>query len=387
MSAKTRYVFNQGGTWSGKTYGELQKEILIALNRKVHTSCMSESYPHLRMGMIKDFLEIMIKENLFDKSNWNKTEASYTFPNGSVIEFFSADNSAKVHGGRRDRLLANEIQNMPFEIFRQASMRTKEQITADYNPTSVFWAMEKYLENPAYSNELTYIHSTYKDNPYIPAEVLNDILIMAENDPNFRRVYIEGLPGTIEGLIFPDFEIVDELPSEYKWRCDGQDYGFTNDPSTHIIGVLAHGAIWYDEVFYEKGLVNLPNKDYPNQRSIVGLLQENKIPKTQLIVGDSAEPKTITDIRNAGYNIKGALKGTDSVIYGNKTVKSYPIKVTKRSLHLIHELRNYKNKYDKINDKYLDQPVDAWNHCIDPMRYLVSEMTKNPYMNYSGSII
>ena len=373
VRAKKRYVFNQGGSWSSKTYSEIQKEIIIANKRVVNTGLMSESVPHLRMGMIRDFQNIMIDEGIFDTNAWNKTEGIYTFPNGSIFEFFSADNAGKVHGGRRDRLLVNEMNHIPFEIFRQASMRTKEQITGDYNPKARFYGHTVYIENPAYNGQVDFIHSTYLDNPYIPQEVLDDMFAQAAGDPNFEKVYLKGEIGSLEGLIFPKFELVDEMPKEFKWRCDGEDYGFT-DPTTHISGMLSHGSLWFDEVFYEKGLVNLPNLQNPEIKSIVGLLQENEIPKTQLIIGDSAEPKTIKDIKNAGYNIKGAVKGADSINYGNKKIKSYPIMVTKRSLHLIEELRNYQNVYDKTLGIYLDKPVDKWNHCIDPARYLVSEM-------------
>jgi phage terminase large subunit len=376
VDAKKRYVFNQGGSWSSKTYSELQKEIIIAQKRVVNTGLMSESVPHLRMGMIRDFYNIMVSENMFDYKAWNKTEGIYTFENGSIFEFFSADNVGKVHGGRRNRLLVNELNHIPFDIFRQAAMRTKEQITSDYNPNEYFYAHKVYIENPAYAGQIDFIHSTYLDNPYIPLEVLNDMLAQAKNDPNYEKVYLRGEVGTAEGLIFPVFNLVDEMPTEYKWRVDGEDYGFT-DPTTHIKTMLSHGALWFDELFYEKGLVNLPNPENPEIRSIVGLLKEHEVPKTQLIIGDSAEPKTISDIMNAGYFILPAVKGADSIRYGNKQMKQYPLNVTKRSVHLIDELRKYQNKYDKIANDYIDEPVDKWNHCIDPARYATSYMIGN----------
>ena len=341
------------------------------MKRRVHTSMMSESVPHLRMGMIKDFREIMIAEGLFNPVQWNKTESTYSFPNGSKIEFFSADNAGKVHGGRRDRLLVNEIVNIPFEIFHQASMRTKEQITSDYNPSHLFWGHTKFIDNPDYEGQIDYIHSTYLDNPFIPEAVIKDILTRAKTDENYRRVYVEGLPGSVEGLIFPEFNLVDEMPDEYKLRVDGQDYGFTNDPTTHIDCRLASGALWFDELLYEKGLVN---RDNSSDASIEGRMKDWKQDKSQKIIGDSAEPKTIRDLKNAGYNIKGAMKGKDSIVYGIKAIKQYPINVTKRSLNIIKELRSYKWKYDKKEDRYIDTPEDKWNHCIDPMRYAVQEM-------------
>ena len=371
-AAKKRYVFNQGGAWSGKTRSILQKENIISMKYpNLVTSCMSESVPHLRMGMIRDFKEMLITEGTFNPNNWNKTESIYSYPNGSIIEFFSADNPSKVHGGRRNRLVGNEVNNIPYEIFYQAASRTKDQIVCDYNPTSVFWAHDKYINNPAYKDQVDYIHSTYLDNPFTPEAVIKDMLSRAKNDENYRRVYIEGQTGTVEGLVFPDFNLVDEMPEEYKLRVDGQDYGFTNDPTTHIDCRLAGGQLWFDELIYEKGLVNLDNS---SDASIEKRMKSLGIDKTQKIIGDSAEPKTIRDLRNAGYNIKGALKGKDSIIYGIKGIKQYPINVTKRSLNIIEELRSYKWKFDKNLDRYIDTPEDKWNHCIDAMRYAIQEM-------------
>lgn len=384
IDAKKRYVFNQGGTWSGKTYGELQKEILIAMNRKVHTSCMAETVPHLRMGMIKDFTEIMVNDNLFDPKAWNKTDSMYIFPNGSVIEFFSADNAGKVHGGRRDRLLVNEIQNIKFDIFRQAAMRTKEQITCDFNPTSVFWAHNNYIENKEYSDQVEYIHSTYKDNPYIPEEVKKDILTMAEIDPNYKRVYIEGLPGTLEGLIFEegkDWFCIDEMPKEFKWYCYGLDFGYVNDPTALIKVGFVNGVLYIDELVYETGLLNVPS---PNgkDKNICERFEQCKVERNIDIIYDRAEEKSGDEIKARGWRMEKAIKW--DIKTGLDILKRYPKYVTNDSVNVKKELRNYRYKDKKaiksINQEVAkeNEPIDAFNHTLDPLRYIVERKIGKP---------
>lgn len=368
IEAKTRYIINQGGTWSSKTYSIIQLLIMKAQKYdNLLISVVSESVPHLKRGALKDFQEIMINAGQFDYNAWNKTDSVYLFANGSKIEFFSADNPAKVHGGRRDILYFNEIQNNAYEIFYQLAMRTKQTIYCDYNPTSTFWIHERYLDNPEYSDQITYIHSTYKDNPYIPEAVVKDILTRAESDENFRKVYLEGIPGSLEGLIFTNYELVDEMPEEYKWKCYGMDFGYSNDPTTLLDIRYSQGALWIDELIYEAGLVNTPNPQ--NMKNIVDLLRQYEVPKTTEIIADSAEMKSISEIGSYGFWIIPAVKGQDSVNSTIDLIKRYPLKITKRSQNTIKEVRNYRWKVDK-NGNALNVPIDNFNHSLDPLRYV-----------------
>jgi len=374
VDAKKRLVFNQGGTGSGKTYGEIQKEIIIARKRKVLTGIFSESIPHLKMTGLRDFKNIMHSNNWWGIGNWHDTDKIYTFPNGSEIEFFSADNPGKMHGGRRTRMLGIEIQNIPYEIYNQAEIRTSEQITGDYNPTSIFWANTQYIDNPAYDGMIDFIHSTYLDNKYLQPEIIQSILARAENDPNFDRVYIKGLPGSLEGLIFSNYEIVDEMPEEFKWVRYGLDFGFTNDPSAFIKVGFVNGSIYVDELFYETGLLNIPNP--LNSPNIVQRFKENVITHRDTIIADSAEVKSIMEIRTHGFNIIPAKKGKDSIKETIDILKRYKIYITKRSVNAIKEIRNYSWKVNKIGEKQ-NEPIDNYNHCLDPLRYIAQYMLTN----------
>ena len=292
-----RFVSSCGGTRSGKTISILQLLFLLADNDKTPTitSVVSETFPHLKRGAIRDFQTC---NDLYDESRWSKGGNVYTFENGSIIEFFSADSPAKVHGPARDRLFLNECQNISYDVARQLFVRTKGLIFLDYNPTHSFWCQE----NVETRDNCVTIHSTYKDNvdyrtgasmlsPEQVAEIESN-----QNDKNWWRVYGLGLVGQLEGLIFPDFEQIDELP-EGLVETYGQDYGFTNDPSTMIHTKIdtARKALYFDEVYYRKGMLNA---DMAREMESAG------VPKRGTpIFGDCAEPKTIADLCTYGYNV------------------------------------------------------------------------------------
>jgi phage terminase large subunit len=378
LEAQTRYVINQGGTWSSKTYSIIQLLIMKAQkydNKLI--SIVSESIPHLKRGALKDFLEIMIESGQFDHNAWNKTDSTYLFNNGTRIEFFSADNPGKVHGGRRDILYFNEIQNNRYEIFYQLAMRTKERIYVDYNPTHSFWVHEKYLDNPDYRDQITYIHSTFSDNPYIPGGVLGDIKTRAKNDENFRKVYVEGETGTLEGLIYSNWTIVDKMPEDFKWVNIGLDFGFTNHPTAAVRVGYADGLVYLDEMIYETNLVNTPNP--AKEKNIVDLLKTFDIKRLQ-IIADSAEQKSISEIRQHGFNIMGIKKPNGSVIYGIDICKQQKFMVTQRSLNIIKEFRNYKWKIDK-SENAMNEPVKQFDHAMDAIRYVIMwNLGRNNYL-------
>jgi phage terminase large subunit len=361
-----RYIFLQGGSGSGKTYSTLQKEIIIAQKRKKHISLMSESVPHLRMGMIKDFKDILISENNFDRNAWHDTNGIYTFPNGSVAEFFSADNAGKVHGGRRDRLVVNEVIHIHPEIFRQAAMRTKEQITSDFNPKHRFWGHDKYIDNPEYSDTLDFFKSTMYDNKFLSADIIHDNEIQGRQDPNFKKVYIDGEIGSCEGLIYPNFKICQQLPDYYSREFFGLDFGFTVGMTCLTQIRLCEGALYIRELFYSRGLLN---------RDINDLMEELEIPKDAEIVGDNNAPSTIQELNDVyGWNIQTAIKGKDSVEFGISACKSYPIYVTCDSVNGIKEMRNYSNMTDPKTGEYINKPIKKGDHFCDSFRYPVQTL-------------
>ena len=356
-----RFVSSCGGTRSGKTFANLQLIYeLAALDKKpTLTSIVSETFPHLKRGAIRDF-PIAIGD-YYDDRCWNKSDSTYTLPNGSVLEFFSADSPSKVHGPARDRLFLNEIQNIPYEIARQLFVRTKGLILMDYNPTATFWGNELVEPRP----DCVTIHSTYKDNALLSPEQIREIEAN-QGDLNWWKVYGLGEFGSLEGLIY-NFTLIDSMPSPEGLRESwGIDFGFTHDP-TAIVRVLADTArkiAYVDEKDYRTGLTN---------DLIAATLRENNIPRSTHLWADSAEPKSIAEIgRATGLNImacdKSAPVRSDRLKFQLLWMQGWRIYVTKSSVNLIKEGRNYTWAKDR-DGRLTDTPIDTWNHAMDAMRY------------------
>ena len=166
-----RYIVNEGGTRSGKTFAVLRLLYMIALTRKVLISIVSETFPHLRKGAVRDFRQILQEMGVWNEKRWYESKHQYVFPNESIIEFFSVDSPDKVHGPSRDILFINEAQNISFDIARHLFVRTTKQIFIDFNPTHEFWAHTELKPD----NDCAWVHSTYKDNPFLTANQVKEI--------------------------------------------------------------------------------------------------------------------------------------------------------------------------------------------------------------------
>jgi len=360
MNKRIRIV--QGGTSASKTISILLYLIASAQSDKkpTMTSVISESYPHLRRGAIKDFLTILKEHNYYKDANWNKTESTYTFETGSKVEFFSADQPDKLRGARRDRLFINECNNVHFDAFQQLEVRTKEFIFLDYNPSSEFWVQLEILNK---RTDYDFIILTYKDNESLPPEIVGSIE-QRMNNKGWWQVYGLGQLGVVEGRIYKDWNIIDEIPHEARLERRGIDFGYTNDPTAIVDVYYYNGGYILDEVCYQKGLSN---------KQIADLV--NNLPKV-LCIADSAEPKSIDELILYGLNVVPTVKGPDSVRQGIQKVQFQRISMTKRSTNLIKEFRNYLWKIDK-NGKVLNEPEGGLDHALDAVRYAINSIV-NP---------
>jgi phage terminase large subunit len=351
-----RRAINQGGTSSSKTYSILQCLIWIALTFPSKTiSVVSETFPHLQKGAIRDFKNILGTN--FDESSWHSTNSVYTFPSGSIIEFFSVDDSRKARGPRRDVLFLNEVNNIGYEAYDQLDMRTNEFTFGDYNPVGEFFIHEKgILDDP----QNVYIHSTYLDaKEYLPATVVENIESHKDKDPNWWRVYGLGEVGNVEGLVHPYFSLIDSFPVGFD-TFYGLDFGFSSDPAALVKCCIINGHLICDELIYEKGLTNDAIARRMDQLGIVKGYDE--------IWADSAEPKSIMEIHRYGFNIKPVFKAPDSVVTGIQKVNQFKQVWTKRSLNGIKEQRNYRYITDK-DGRITNKPIDDFNHLQDARRY------------------
>ena len=351
----------QGGTSSSKTFSILPLLITYAIQvPRSEISIVSESIPHLKRGAIKDFINILIMTDNYKDSSFNKSDLKYKFSNGSYIEFFSVDQPDKLRGARRDVLFINECNNVNFEAYNQLAIRTKKFIYLDYNPTSEFWVHTELMND----EDSEFIILTYKDNEALDHAIVKEIEKAKEKAKtskyweNWWKVYGLGQVGSLEGVIFSNWKITGKIPIEAKLLGYGMDFGFTNDPTTLVAVYRYDGKLIVDEVLYKTGMLNT---------DIIKVLNQNNV--GQLVIwADSAEPKTIEEIRRSGFNIKPVEKGTDSIKFGLDTLQQYEILVTDNSTNIIKELRSY--TWDKHKTgKTLNKPIDAYNHSIDALRY------------------
>ena len=374
--ANTRYVVNIGGSRSTKTYSILQLLIVKALEstEPLVISIVRKSLPALRISVMRDFFNILRSLDLYDAELHNKTENTYQL-NQSMVEFFSIDDAQKRRGTKRDILFVNEANELDWEDFFQLQIRTTTQIFLDFNPSETFW----YNDQIQSREDVTTIHSTYKDNPYLNADQINEIERLQHTDKQYYQIYALGqFAGSFDRIY--QYIPVDDIPTNVaKLVALGMDFGFTNDPTT-LVEVWKDGrdGIYLNELIYEQGLTN---------GDIAALLGQYGVDKYIEIIADSAEPKSIEEIRRFGFNIKPAHKGPDSVNNGIDILKRHVIHVTKQSVNLIKELNNYKWFTDKNNNK-LNKPVDMFNHALDAVRYVaLNKLKVGNQGNYNISIM
>lgn len=357
-------IVNQGGTSSGKTYAILQVLFtrLAQLNRKVCT-VVGQDIPNLKAGALRDALDIYAGSPELQQliKSYNKSERIFEFHNGCVIEFKSYDSAQDAKSGKRDYLFINEAQGVPFPVREELSLRTREQEFIDYNPNAEFWVHEQLLGRPGVQHFIT----DHRHNPFLMDKQRDKIEALKGKDLELWKVYARGLTGKIEGLVLRDWHLATSgIPAGAKYLGTGLDFGFTNDPTTAIDLYLSGGELWADEVLYSEGLTN------SDIVARLKLVTGRPAGYRWDIVADSAEPKSIEDLRRAHLTVEGANKGPDSVRSGLDQLKRYRLNVTVGSTNLRKELANYKWAVDRKTGKPTNEPVDAFNHCIDALRYV-----------------
>jgi len=356
-SLKKRIKIIQGGTSAGKTFGILPILIDKAIRTAgIEISVVAETIPHLRRGALKDFLKVLKWTNRYNDEQFNKSLLTYNFKNGSVFEFFSADDSSKLRGARRDILYINECNNVTFESYNELAIRTKKEVFLDFNPANEFWVHTELKDEP----DADFIILTYKDNEALDNSIVEQIeknrdkASISTYWANWWRVYGLGEIGMLEGVIFSNWKQIDSIPKDARLIGIGLDFGYTNDPTAAVEVYTWNGQRILNELVYRTGMIN---------SDIAKILPDN-VP----IYADSSEPKSIEEIRRYGKMIKGVTKGKDSINFGIQIMQSQEYLVTSNSVNLIKELRSYVWDNDKTGVR-LNKPIDYNNHSIDATRY------------------
>ena len=365
IKSDKKIIIEQGGTRSGKTYNILIWIIFyyaLQKQRKIITICR-KTFPALRTSAMRDFFDILKQFGLYSESQHNKSSGEYRL-NNNLIEFISLDQPQKVRGRKRDLLFINEANELFWEDWQQLVFRTAGRIIIDYNPSDEFhWIYEKVKTR----NDADFYITTYKDNPFLPDTIIQEIERLKQTDENYWRVYGLGQVGKSLSTIF-NVSLCDRIPEHARHIGYGMDFGYTNDPTTLIAVYLHDTNMYIRELIYRVGMTN---------RDISNDLARLQIGRREEIYADSAEPKSIDEIYRMGWNIKPATKGRDSINIGIDMLKRYNLFVTKDSTNTIKEFRNYKWKEDK-NGNILNTPVDMFNHSIDATRYLVYNKLARP---------
>ena len=366
LDKKIRAV--QGGTSASKTISILIYLIAMCQSdeEKTLTSVVSESMPHLKKGAMRDFKNIMQTHHYWKDNAWNATDSIYTFETGSQLEFFSADMPDKLRGARRDRLFINEANNIPLDAFDQLEVRTKEFVFLDWNPTNEFWFYTDVLNS---RDDVDHLVLTYKDNEALSQEII-DSIEARKGRSGWWKVYGLGQLGEVEGKIYKDWQIIDSIPHEARRIGRGLDFGYSNDPTAVTDIYEYNGGFILDEVVYRKGMSNA---------QIATVLKDEDI----LTVADSAEPKSIDEIKAHGITIVPSEKGRDSVNQGIQLMQDQRFSITKRSANIIKEYRNYLWDTDR-DGRSLNKPEHGFNHALDGVRYFLQRHLAKPQDDFSG---
>lgn len=352
-------VSEQGGARSGKTYNTVLWLIIYLLqNPGTLLSIVRKTLPALKGSVYRDFEDNMRNLGLWDPKAYNKSEMIYRFPNGSEVEFFSTDNETKLRGRKRDILFVNEATEVSFLEFKQLKMRTTRLTIIDYNPsiTDDSWIVEQNKKPETY-----HFVTTYLDNPFLEQVIIDEIESYRDTNNSLWRIYGLGVQAVIEGAVYSDYYIVDEIPASARHRWGAMDFGYTNDP-TSILEVAVDGKdLYIDEICYLTGMVS---------GDIASVCKQSL--KGREVISESADPRLVEELHRAGVIIKPVTKYKGSVEAGISKAHEFRLHVTRRSVNTIKEFKNYVYMQDK-NGKWLNIPVDAFNHSMDAFRYVIME--------------
>lgn len=325
-----------------------------------------------RLSVLKDFGKFVSDNGIPIEPEFNPSRAIQEYMMfGSQWNFMGLDDTQRLPGMSHDKIWINEAMESSLNSFNQLDMRTSDEVVVDYNPM----ALNHWVYNLALRDEAKVIKSTILDNPYLNEGVRKTILGYQPTPENVRRgtadkylweVYGEGRKAVQKGRIFTKVSYSDKFPKDCKWVINGLDFGYTNDPTALVKIGLYEGKLYMKQLIYEVGLTNAPGPE-GDTKNIHSRLKDLELDKNDLIIADSAEPKSIKELKKWGWNIKGAIKGPDSIRMGLDAVKRYEI-VCVNSPDLKKELDNYKYIEDNSGE-LTNKPVDAFNHLIDPLRY------------------
>jgi phage terminase large subunit len=361
-----RFIINQGGSRSSKSYSILQLLIYVALTTpNTSISVVRKYFPSLRTSIYRDFVDIMKDLNLYHENLHNMTAHRYDFPNGSTIEFFATIDEQKLRGKKRTHLFCNEANEISFEEYMQLVMRTSGKVFIDFNPSeSDHWIYD--LANT--DTKAILIRSTYLDNTFLGQDQIDYIANMINVDENYYRIYALGIAPTGTTRIYSHFKSYTGDPGTMIDHCYGLDFGFNHPSVLMKISYNETGGIYIKEEFYKSNLII---------SELITLIRESCDDKT--IYCDSARPEIIEELRRSGLNARGSDK---NVKVGIDTVKSSQIYMDEKAVNAWKEYRQYSWKTN--GNHILDEPVKLNDDAMDAIRYGIHTHKKKTNVEKPG---
>ena len=359
LHSDKRFIINQGGSRSSKTYSLCQMIIVYCVqNPNKVVSIVRKTFPALRATVMRDFFEIMKDLEIYEKANHNMSENIYRFPNGSIVEFFSVDDEQKIRGRKRDIGWCNEANELWFEDFQQLNMRTEEKLIFDYNPSdSSSWLYKLPPE------ESVLIKSTYRDNPFLPESIKRQIEDLKRTDEALYQIYALGEKAISKSNIYNNWTFLGRKPQRFQSYVYGLDFGY-NHPTALIRVYWSDGDIWIEPVIYES---------YLTTSELIEKFKQLEIEKTVDILADYSRPEIIAELQNAGYNVNNANK---SVKMGINFVKTFGV-FCQEDEALKKEYENY--KWKKVGDIITEEPVKLYDDAMDAVRYATTYIKETYY--------
>jgi phage terminase large subunit len=363
IAGDKRFIINEGGSRSSKTYSLCQLMIIYCLqnNNKV-VSVIRKTFPALRATVLRDFIEILRDIGLYNEESHNKSEQIYTFANGSMVEFFSVDNEQKIRGRKRDIAWCNEANELYFDDFTQLNMRTEDKLIFDYNPSdSASWLYELPAEDSIK------IKSTYKDNPFLPESIKAQIEDLARTDEALYQIYALGEKAISKSNIYSQWTFVAHRPSRFVKYVYGLDFGY-NHPSALMRVYYCDNDIYIEPVIYES---------YLTTTMLIEKLATLNIEQTVTILADYSRPEIIQEMNIAGYDVQNANK---VVKKGIDNLKTFGV-ICQDDKAIRREYENY--KWKKIGDFITDEPVKLFDDAMDAIRYATTHIRQEYYTDDS----
>ena len=378
-----RFNVFYGGSGSGKSHFVIQKMILKYLtypNRKCLV--IRKVGNTLRDSVFALFKSVLADWHIYEKCEVRETLLTITLPNGSEFLFKGLDDSEKIKSiANIDDIVIEECTEIDLQEFNQLNLRLRSknpfnQIHVMFNPISKSnWVYKLWFENPYNQENTIVLKTTYKDNKFLPKDYIESLEEMKISNPVYYSIYCMGEFASLDKLVYTNWEIKDfdwkEIikQSNLNRALFGLDFGYVNDPSALIALVAdeANRKLYVFDEFYKKGLLN---------NELAQLIKDKGYQK-EVIIADSAEQKSIEEIRRDGVpRIKAARKGRDSILQGIQLIQQYKIIVHPSCTNLIEELRNYAWQKDKTTKEYINKPTDSFNHLLDAFRYAVECLNK-----------